>query len=257
VIGETHVPAARERVDAEQVTVDAKVAAYETFVDRVRDVATDAGGGEAPGPVGTTLAATTRRSGGAAAVREAFEATVRSIEGVDDDASVFETLAAELGEEVAVALAPTTGATFTAQFRDQLIEAATERRWQLRTMATALEREAASLEAASEAFTAIREWLERADETPLRALGFDALQARHVRLDDHLDRCAERARDRQAFLDGSTSEHAKVGLGHRCLVAFLYEDLPVDYPVLDGVATLASTCERCQRNVRAHLTRCG
>ena len=252
---ETHVPAASERVADEREAVAAKLTAYDTFVERLRDVSTDGVGGDAPGPVGTTLA-TTQQGGGCAAVREAFAATVRSAESVDDDESVFETLASELGEEVAVALAPTTGSAFTPQFREQVIEAATERRWQLRTMATALEREAAALDAASEAFATIRRWLERTDETPLTELDFDGLQRRHARLDDHLDRCAERARERQSFLDGSTSEHAHVGLGHRCLVSYLYEDLPVEYPVLDGVATLVATCERCQRNVRAHLTRC-
>ncbi|WP_251342993.1 DUF7260 family protein [Haloplanus halophilus] len=253
---ETHVPAARERVADEREAVRAKLAAYDDFVDRVRDVSTGGTGGEAPSSVGTTLAATTRQRGGCAAVREAFDTTVRGVDGVDDDESVFETLAAELGEEIAVALAPTTGSALTPQYREQVIEAATDRRWQLRTMATALEREAAALDAASEAFAALREWLIEADETPLTALGFDDLRERHARLGDHIDRCEAQARERQAFLDGSTSEHAKVGLGHRCLVSFLYSDLPVEYPVLDGVATAVATCKRCRRNVRAQLTRC-
>ncbi|MFD1635017.1 DUF7260 family protein [Haloplanus ruber] len=252
---ETHVPAASARVAAEREAVAAKLTAYDSFVERLRDVSTDGVGGDAPGPVGTTLA-TTQQGGGCAAVREAFAATVRSVDGIDEDESVFETLAAELGEEVAVALAPTTGPALTPQFHEQVTEAATERQWQLRTMATALEREAAALDAAREEFTAIRRWLEQADETPLTALDFDGLRTRHARLGDHRDRCAERARERQSFLDGSTSEHAHVGLGHRCLVSYLYDDLAVEHPVLDGVATLVATCERCQRNVRAHLTRC-
>jgi hypothetical protein len=252
---QTPVPAAKTRVAAEREAVAAKLRAYEAFVDRVRDVPTGGTGGEAPGSVGSTLAATTRR-GGCAAVREAFDATVREVEGVDASASVFETLAAELSEEVAVALAPTTGAALTPGCRSQVVEAASNRRWQLRTMATALEREAASLDAASEAFASTREWLVETDETPLTALDFDGLRDRHERLGDHLDRCEAVARERQGFLDGSTSEHAKVGLGHRCLAAFLYEELPVDHPVLSGVATVAATCRRCRRNVRAHLTRC-
>ncbi|MFC7174318.1 hypothetical protein ACFQL0_15195 [Haloplanus litoreus] len=156
-----------------------------------------------------------------------------------------------------MALAPTTGSALTPQFKTRVIESATDRRWQLRTMATALEREAASLDAACEAFASVREWVIAADETPLTALDFDGLRKRHARLGDHLDRCEAVARERQEFLDGSTSEHGKVGLGHRYLVGYLYGELSVDYPVLSGAATTAATCRRCRRNVRAHLTRCG
>lgn len=252
---DTRVPAAVERARAERATVDAKLNAYDTFVERVRDVATDAASGAAPTRVGTTLATGTSRSG-CAAVRDAFDATVRDVAGVGDDESVFETMAAELGEELAVALAPTTGSALTPKFREQVASAATDRRFQLQTMASALDRELSSLESAREDFETIREWLERADGTPLTALDFDELRARHERLDDCLGRCERRARERQTFLDGSTGEHGRVGLEHRCLVDYLYEGLPVDHPVLDGVTTAVETCHRCQRNVRAHLTRC-
>jgi len=253
---DTRIPPALERARSERSVVDAKLNAYDAFVDRVRDVTTEAASGGASTPAGTTLATGTNR-GGCASVRDAFDATVRDVPGVGDGESVFETMAAELGDELAVALAPTTGSALTPEFREQVASAATDRRWQLRTMASALDREVASLEHAREDFAAIREWLERADGTPLTALDFDDLRARHERLDDCLARCERRARERQSFLDGSTSEHGQVGLEHRCLVDYLYDDLTVDHPVLDGVTTVVETCERCQRNVRAHLTRCG
>lgn len=252
---DTRVPAALERVRAERTVVEEKLAAYDAFVERTREVPTDAASGGTPSPVGTTLATGSRRGGGCGAVRDAFDATVRDAADVDGE-SIFETLAAELGDDVAVALAPTTGSALTPEFRKQIVSAATDRRWQLRTMATALDREVSSLAAAREDFATVREWLERADGTPLTALDFDGLRERHERLDDCLSRCARRARERQSFLDGSTSEHGQVGLEHRALVGFLYEDFPVDHPVLSGVATATATCERCQRNVRAHLTRC-
>jgi hypothetical protein len=252
---DTRVPAAIERARGERAVVDAKLDAYDTFVDRVRDVTTDAASGGAPTPVGTTVATGTNR-GGCAAVRDAFDATVRDVAGVGDGESVFETMAAELGEELAVALAPTTGSALTPEFREQVVSGATDRRFQLRTMASALDRELSSLESAREDVETIREWLERADGTPLTALEYDELRARHERLDDYRARCERRARKRQALLDGSTGEHGRVGLEHRCLVDYLYEDLPVEHPVLDGVTTAVETCERCQRNVRAHLTRC-
>jgi hypothetical protein len=253
---ETRVPAALERARTERTVVDAKLTAYDDFVERVRDVTTDAASGGTATPVGTTLATGSQRGGGCAAIREAFDATVRDAADVDDE-SVFETIAAELGDDVAVALAPTTGSALTPAFREQVVSAATDRRWQLRTMASALDREVASLSAAREDFEAIREWIETADDTPLTALGFEALRERHERLEECLDRCDRRARERQTFLDGSTSEHGQMGLEHRCLVDYLYEDFPVDHPVLSAVATATATCERCQRNVRAHLTRCG
>lgn len=252
---ETRIPAAIERARDEHATVDAKLTAYDTFVDRVRNVTTDAVSGGVSAPIGTTVATGTNR-GGCAAVRDAFDATVRDVAGVADGESVFETMAGELGEELAVALAPTTKSALTPAFKEQVVSAATDRRFQLRTMASALDREVSSLENAGEVVETIQEWLKRADGTPLTALDFDDLRERHDRLDDCLGRCERQARKRQTLLDGSTGEHGRVGLEHRCLVDYLYEDLPVDYPVLDGVTAVVATCKRCQRNVRAHLTRC-
>jgi hypothetical protein len=245
----------------EREAVSTKRSAYEAFLKRVRTVTPDArravaGAGATQAAAGTTThAASPDRDGGRAAIREAFAATVGEVEDVADG-STAAGLAGELGEAVAVALAPTTGSALTPAVKTQVAEAADDRRFQLHAMAQACERELTALEDAAETFEAVRDRLAAVAETPPRALGFDDLRTRHERLGDALERCESLARDRQAFLDGSTASHARAGLAHRELVSFLYADLPVDHPVLDGVGTAVSACRRHRRNVRAHLTRC-
>ena len=98
-------------------------------------------------------------------------------------------------------------------------------------------------------------WLADADETPLSDLDFDVLRARHETLATKRDRCRDLAERRQAFLDGSTTLHSGAGISHRTLVTSLYEDFPVDYPVLSTATRLDAVCRTCQRAVRDHLVR--
>ncbi|MFC7174317.1 hypothetical protein ACFQL0_15190 [Haloplanus litoreus] len=74
---DTPVPAARAVVEDERDAVTAKLRAYDAFTDRVRDVPTGGTGGEAPGPVGSTLAATTRRGGVPRSVRRSTRRSER------------------------------------------------------------------------------------------------------------------------------------------------------------------------------------
>jgi hypothetical protein len=264
---ETNLDAATTRVAEERSAVATKRRAYEALLERVRDVSTDgpgpsasgraaAGWGpETPGAVGPTLATSAGHGDGCGTIREAFAETVGGTDGVEDG-SIREALAGELSQEVAVALAPATGSTLTPGIKAQVVEAVTDRRWQLRAMETACERERDSLESAAETVDAIRTDLAAVSQTTLRVLGFEELRTRHARLGDAVDRCESLARERQAFLEGSTAEGAQAGLTHRRLVSFLYAGLPVDYPVLAAVATATAACERRRRNVRAHLTRC-
>lgn len=258
---ETRLPAAVDRVDAERTAVERKRDAYDSFVARVQEVSVEGpreqGGRRlAAGAAGGTLAAGDRSAGGAAAtVREAFRSTVGSV--LDEESSTAECIAAELGDEVAVALASAGDAPFTPERRDAVATAASKRRLQLSAMSSALDREAESLAAAQSDVETVHDWLRRVDRTPLPRLGFDELRERHERLDDHVERCARRLAERQSFLSESTGANGQIGLEHQSLVAYLYEEFEIEYPVLAGVARTARVCRQCQRAVRAHLTRCG
>lgn len=256
----TYVREARPRVGAEREAVDAKAEAVDAFADRVADLSAE------PTPAttsGVTATGGTLRNrpadDGCRAVRRAFAETIRPHSVVDvadaDAEPLLETIREELSDSIAVALAPTTEASFSPGLKRAVVSAATARRVELTTLDRALEREGAFLDEAQSTVETVTDWLVDADETPLTDLGFDALRARHETLGTHRDRCSDLADRRQAFLRETTERNAQARIGHRKLVPYLYDDFPVDHPVLATVARLDSVCAGCQRTVRDHLVR--
>lgn len=257
---ETHVHQARTRAQAEWEAVDAKVDAYDAFVDRVMDVPT------APTPSATPRATATAGAlsqGGAPTgercrrVRNAFAETVRphSVDDVDGSESVLETVQSELSNSVAVALAPTTEPSFTPELKRVVVSVASTRRTESKVLRRAIAREDARLERAAETVDDIVEWITEANESSLNDLDFEALRQRHETLARHRERCDELAGRRQEFVRSTTNEGVDVGIRHQRLVSYLYEDFPVEFPVLATVARLDAACAECQRAVRRHLVR--
>jgi hypothetical protein len=256
---ETHVARARSRADAEREAVDAKHSALGAFVDRVEALSPEP---TSPAPEVTATAGVRPGNGSSTddrcrSVREAFAGTVRphSVDDADDAEPLLETIGSELAESIAVALAPTTDTSFSPELKRMVVSAAVSRRAETAVMRRALEREIAALEPAEETVDIVTAWVADEDETPLTELGFEPLRRRHESLAEHRDQCEALARDRQSFLQGTTSQSAEVGIDHRSLVAYLYADFPVDYPVLATAARLDDICADCQRAVRDHLTR--
>jgi len=259
---DTYVERARTRVRTEREAVDEKRAAFERFDRRVRSISAE--------PTPTASAAATavtgpeRRVNSAGdarcrEVRRAFDETVRphSLDDVEDadDESLLETVRSELTESVALALSPTTDAPFGPRLKRTIVGEATARRNEVVALAGALAREAEHLSDAGDVVDNVTERIVALDETPLTALGFEALEARHETLADLRTRCADLARRRQAFLEETTSNGVEAGVSHRQLPPYLYRDFPVDHPVLATAATLDATCDECQRAVRKHLVR--
>ena len=63
------------------------------------------------------------------------------------------------------------------------------------------------------------------------------------------------ARERQQFLRATTNDGLEAGVRHERLMPPLYQDVPVDHPVLATVAKLDATCGACRRTVRDHVVR--
>ena len=256
----THIESAQSRVRAEREAVEGKREAIETFVERVATLSTD------PAPsaaAGVTATAGPRRHGDPTAadrcrtVRTAFAETIRphSVDDTDGAEPLLSTIRTELTDDIAVALAPTTDVSFSAELKGVVVAEARARRVEAEALVAALDRERSALDDAAATVADVTEWLADADGTPLTDLGFDALRARHETLAAHRDRCRGLAERRQAFLDESTASRSRAGISHRTLVPYLYEDFPVGHPVLSTVASLDATCLNCQRVVRDHLVR--
>jgi hypothetical protein len=258
---DTYIEQARTRVRAEQEAIGEKLNAYERFIRQVQELQPDqtpssmAGLTTAGGA--THLSADASNTDGCRTVRTAFAETIRphSVADIDESESLLETIREEFTDAIAVALAPTTEASFTPELKQLVLAEAQSRQSEATALRKALGREDEHLDDAAETVDDIIEWVVDANETPLTDLGFDALQQRHETLASHRDRCEEVARDRQEFLQKTTNNGLDAGVRHRSLIPYLYQDFPVDHPVLATVARLNETCQECQRAVRDHLVR--
>jgi hypothetical protein len=254
----THIEQARTQVRTEREAIDAKRRAFERFRDRVAAVQPE------PAPSSSRITATggtlhqkSSSKDRCRTVRTAFDETIRphSVADVDGTESLLTTIRNELSESIALALAPTTESTFSATLKEAIVSEASARRTEIDVLHRALVREEAHLDDAGDVVDDVTTWITDADQTPLTDLGFEALRTRHETLAGHRDRCAELARERQAFLRQTTNENVDVGIRHRSLVPYLYGEFPVDHPVLTTVVRLDSVCAECQRAVRQHLVR--
>jgi len=256
----THVDHARSRIRAEREAVERRREAFATFADRIASLPTEPARSTTPGVTATAgiqpngESTTTDRC---RTVRRLFAETIRphSVADGDDSESLLATIRTELTDTIAVALATTTEAPFSAELKEAIVAETRVRRAEAETFERALDRERARLDDAASTVGRITSWIADADETSLLDLGFDTLQARHETLATHRDRCQELADRRQAFLHDTTDGESGARIDHRKLVAYLYEDFPVDYPILSTVVRLDSACTECQRSVRNHLVR--
>jgi len=250
---ETHLHRARERVESEQTTLARKREGLDAFAETVRETAT-AGAGRQSATVSAPVAAGGRPGGvdRRDSVRSAF---AESVAPHADSDSTLAALRDELGEDAALALAPTTEVQFTEPLQKQLLSAVTARQQELSVTCTALEQEATHLATAAGTVDETVEWLTTADETPLSELRFDDLRARHARLATCREGCETLLCERQDLLSETTSQAGQVGVPHRSLVGSLYDDFPVTYPVLSTVTRLLDACTDAQRAVRDHLVR--
>lgn len=250
---QTYIEQAQTRIRTESDSLDAKRDAFDAFAARVESldpastqqssVATTAG-------VRSKHMSATERD--CRAVRQAFAETIHPHSGTD---SLLEAIGDEFSESVAGALAPTTGTLFSPELKRLILSAAATRQTETAALRAALDREATQLAETGEHVDTIVSWLTETDETPLSDLGFEALRKRHKTLATHRDTCEQVIKRRQAFLESTTNKNGAVGVDHQSLPPSLYEDFPVDHPVLATATCLENVCANCQEAVRTHLVR--
>ncbi|QRV17152.1 hypothetical protein JMJ58_09890 [Haloterrigena salifodinae] len=249
-------------LEDERDDVADRASALETFAREIRDVPTASGPAQAAGTVPAAPKAMATAVGSAAAtpqpsndrcetVREAFVETVEPHTIAADDDSLVETMAAELSEEIAVSLAADADWT-TALKRAVLEEVETQHRKTVLLEET-LQRERRTLEEAIDEIDEIVGWLRATADESLLQCGFDDLREKHGRLETHRDRLETLTDERQRQFSGETNPRGTAD--YRELVAAIYADLPVQFPLLSTAARLYGICGDCQRTVRAHLSR--
>ncbi|SFG64425.1 hypothetical protein SAMN04488063_2702 [Halopelagius inordinatus] len=198
------------------------------------------------GPAGWTA---TRSSSGDACrtVRRAFAELVQPhvTESDDENPSVHQTIAAELTEEVAVALAAKGGGNqFTPQLKRAILDHTAQRLAENTVMVRVLERERTSLDEAVDDLKAARGRLPATDEATLILADTDDLLEMREELaavESRLDGVAER---RQEVLRHVSATGLKAGIRHDAVVEYLSSDRAVTYPVLSVVGRLTARCEK-------------
>lgn len=252
-------------VDDEQAHIEETLAAYDRFLSglgqlsvetpSVSVTSTTASGG---GPQSVSAAVREEPTGtdGLQQVRSLFADTVYppSTAEFDEPEPLLVTIREELGEEIALAVSPSTEALLTADLKAAIETAADQSRMELQAMNRGLDREAESLRTARLLHEQIVDWL-TADHQPLTELGFEGLSQRHQRLADYKRRCDQLAAGRQSTIRETTNHARSADLSHELLVDYLYGPLSTAYPVLSTVARLTGLCLDCQRTVRDHLVR--
>ena len=194
-------------------------------------------------------------------VRDAYRESVMSMPHYEDeyDDSLTESLAEEFGPEVAGAVL--TGDQFTRSLREQLLTASREACSRRTTFLTVLTQETESLQAAEETITALGSALDTLDARSLESWSPVELADSYERLLTAEERCEELASERQTTLHSHSLPGPTPVDSDLDLVEYLYQSLPVTYPVLADLADLADTLggerqrvERAMQACETHLS---
>ncbi|WP_396613620.1 hypothetical protein ACH9L7_16940 (plasmid) [Haloferax sp. S1W] len=257
---------ALDRISHEETHVATKSKAVDEFCVRVRELAANSGGQAVGTPHSTTGTATvmahrTVQTGTGTdlcrRICNAFSETIRplSIADVASDEPLLTTIREELGEEIALALAPASGTTYSPELRAAVLEAAATRRDELKTMQRALRTERKSVEAALSDTEAIVEDEDPDADAHLLYYSFEELRSYHGRLTRARTRCDRVSRERQRDIHGIAACSSAARVSHGDLISYLYSDVETNYPVLSAIVDLDRAYAARQRAVRDHLTR--
>lgn len=250
---------ARRDARDEQRVVSNQRDAFRRFKNHVETTSAttmDGFGSNAGGPAGWTASRSASGGDACRTVRRAFADLVQPhvTESDDEDPSVHETIAAELTEEVAVALAAEGGGNqFTPQLKRAVLEHTEQRLAENTVMGRVLERERASLDEAVDDLKEAKERLPATDEATLILADTDDLLEMREELaavESLLDGVAD---ERQEVLRHVSATGLKAGIRHDAVVEYLSSDRAVTYPVLWAVGELTARCEKKREAVHEAL----
>jgi len=186
-------------------------------------------------------------------VRDAYRDTVMNVAHYNEDYgdSLPESLAEEFGPEIATAVL--TSDQLTPHLRSRLIDATHHAREGRHALLQGLENERTALNTADENLTRLGADI----DDVLSARSFDSwtnedLVVARDHLHTHERECDQLVVDRQATL-----HEQRVPSTHRIdleFVEYLYQSLPVTYPVLTDIASLAETLHTARHDVERTLS---
>jgi hypothetical protein len=184
-------------------------------------------------------------------VQQAYRETVMAVPHYEEEYG--KSLATDLGEEFTdeIAIAVTTNEQFTAPLKTALLQQVTDSHQERIQLLQDLDDEQTGLEQAEQTMGQVDDSLQEFDETRLFDESIPTLQDRYERFCAYKEQCITVIEQRQQYhhktprrwLDGEVGD----------LQWYLYDDLPVQYPVLADGATLIEQIETAQQEVAATL----
>ena len=240
----SHVRSALEEVMTEHERTAAERDVFAQFADRIADLNTSPNTMKTtstqPAATQTLLQSDLRADTQLADVRTAYRETVMSVPHYAEeyDESLREHLTAEFSPEIATAL--TTGDQFLPSFQEQLVTESRQACESRATFLSALEDEASALQAADERLTDLgSEFSDLLAAHSLEAWSSQELLTSRRQVCASERECEELAADRQSTLHSQripAVQHIDLEF-----TDYLYQSLPITYPVLADITNLAET----------------
>jgi len=254
----THVRSAIATVETERDRTATERDAFAMFISCISDLDISSGDlnrDHAPQAPTQTLV-TPENSGHVesqlARVRDAYRDTVMSVPHYDEDYgdSLPESLGGEFGPEIATAVLTTN--QFTLHLRNRLIDGTYHTRESRRALLQGLNHELSALETADENLTRLGADLNEVLSTQsFHSWSNQDLADVRDRLHARQQECDQLAVDRQ-----DTLQKQRIPGTHHIdheFMQYLYESLPVTYPVLTDITSLVETLRTAQQGVERAL----
>lgn len=185
-------------------------------------------------------------------VRDAYRGTVMDVAHYEGDYGepLADNLAAEFGDDLAIAVVE--GSRLTPQLKAALLRSSQESAQRRASLFSTLQSESESLTAAGNVLEEVEAERVAIDERPVAEQSYEALVDDWRHLGRLTDRCRQLVTDRQ---DRLRELSASMPPGRPELRTYLYDDLPVNHPVLADGAALAESVEDLRGRVLQSLTR--
>jgi hypothetical protein len=185
-----------------------------------------------------------------ARLREAYEATVMSVEHYQEDygETLLDHVRTELGEDYATYFG--TEQRLTPWMKEAFVMAAADARRRRSEFVTVLDEEKELLDRVATCLDDIRPLPEVSDDTT-----FDQLRTRHAELQDHERRVSELLFERQEHLHSSRSGITCPNrIDPKSMNQYLYSSLETTYPVLDSVTEFLAQLQRARADVERRIS---
>ncbi|MEF8840779.1 MAG: hypothetical protein V5A62_04030 [Haloarculaceae archaeon] len=261
------IPDARAVLRREHERAGDERDAFARFGRRVADLDATPAGGNPSGEAGTNGApgfgvGALALSGTAgsppddrvAQARRAYRDTVMSVPHYEEEygESLTENVSAEFGESVAIAL---DGAdAFTPGLRHTLVDGAETARDRRNSLVRAIEQEETALRTAASTLSDVESEVESVDGGSTLSFSFEQLMDRWGRLYDLERECETVLEERQETLQSGYGVPLRLD-GPITLQEYLYDSLPVTYPILSEATRLIESVREVQDATSVALSR--